>query len=134
MDGERFGTNAKGYGLAVASDRQALGCSRRANLKQVAEIERVNAMVTVGIIGDFNSESETHRATNEALQHAAHALATTVTVSWIPTIELSHGAVERALEPFDALWVAPGSPYRSMEGVLRGIRFAREQGWPFFGT
>lgn len=91
-------------------------------------------MVTVGIIGDFNSESETHRATNEALQHAAHALATTVTVSWIPTIELSHGAVERALEPFDALWVAPGSPYRSMEGVLRGIRFAREQGWPFFGT
>jgi len=91
-------------------------------------------MVTVGIIGDFNSESETHRATNDALHHAAHALGTTVTVSWIPTVELSHGAAGRALEPFDALWAAPGSPYRSMEGALRGIRFAREQGWPFFGT
>jgi CTP synthase (UTP-ammonia lyase) len=91
-------------------------------------------MVTVGIIGDFNPESEMHRATNEALQHAVHALATTVTVSWVPTVALSHGAVERALEPFDALWAAPGSPYRSMEGALHGIRFAREQGWPFFGT
>jgi CTP synthase (UTP-ammonia lyase) len=91
-------------------------------------------MVTVGIIGDFNPDSETHRATNEALQHAADALATTVTVSWVPTVALSHGAVERALEPFDALWAAPGSPYQSMEGALHGIRFAREQGWPFFGT
>lgn len=91
-------------------------------------------MVTVGIIGDLDSESETHRATNEALHHAARALATTVTISWIPTVELSRGAAERALEPFDALWASPGSPYCSMEGALRGIRFAREKGWPFFGT
>jgi CTP synthase (UTP-ammonia lyase) len=91
-------------------------------------------MVSVGIIGDFNPESETHRATNEALQHAAHALAMAVTVSWISTAELGDGAVERALDPFAALWAAPGSPYRSMEGALRGIRFAREQGRPFFGT
>jgi CTP synthase (UTP-ammonia lyase) len=87
-------------------------------------------MVTVGIIGDFNSESETHRATNEALHHAAHTLAITVTVSWIPTTELSHGAVEQALEPFDALWAAPGSPYRSMEGALRGIRLPESRDGP----
>jgi CTP synthase (UTP-ammonia lyase) len=91
-------------------------------------------MVTVGIIGDFNPESETHRATNEALQHAAHALAISVTVSWVPTIKLSQGAVADVLAPFDALWAAPGSPYASMDGALRGIRFAREQGWPFFGA
>jgi CTP synthase (UTP-ammonia lyase) len=91
-------------------------------------------MVTIGIIGDFNAESETHRATNEALHHATHALATPVTVSWLSTQELTQGGVTRVLESCDALWGAPGSPYRSMEGALRGIRFAREQGWPFFGT
>jgi CTP synthase (UTP-ammonia lyase) len=91
-------------------------------------------MVMIGIIGDFHSGAETHRATNEALQHAAHALATTITVSWVPTVELSQGAVEDTLASFDALWAAPGSPYVSMDGALRGIRFAREQGWPFFGT
>jgi CTP synthase (UTP-ammonia lyase) len=91
-------------------------------------------MVAIGIIGDFNSEAETHLATNEALQHAAHALATTATVSWVPTVELSRGVVSDSLASFDALWGAPGSPYVSMEGALRGIRFAREKGWPFFGT
>jgi CTP synthase (UTP-ammonia lyase) len=91
-------------------------------------------MATVGIIGDFNSESETHRATNEALQHAAQALAIPLTVAWFPTMDLSHGAVEDILASCDALWAAPGSPYASMDGALRGIRFAREQGWPFFGT
>jgi CTP synthase (UTP-ammonia lyase) len=81
-------------------------------------------MLTVGIIGDFDPASETHRATNEALRHAAHAIDTTVTASWLPTNELHTGAMERALRSFDALWAAPGSPYRDMGGALRAIQFA----------
>jgi CTP synthase (UTP-ammonia lyase) len=91
-------------------------------------------MLTVGIIGDFDPSSETHRATNEALHHAAHALGTAVTATWLPTGDLNTGAVAHVLESFDALWAAPGSPYRDMDGALRGIQFARERGWPFFGT
>jgi hypothetical protein len=91
-------------------------------------------MLTVGIIGDFDPGAETHRAINEALRHAAQALGTTVTATWLPTSEPSTGAVERVLGPFDALWAAPGSPYRDMDGALRGIQFARERGWPFLGT
>jgi len=91
-------------------------------------------MVAIGIIGDFNPEAETHRATNMALQDAAQALATKVTVSWVSTVELSEGVVSDRLASFDGLWSAPGSPYLSMEGALRGIRFAREKGRPFFAT
>ncbi len=91
-------------------------------------------MVTVGIIGDFKPESETHRATSEAVHHAAHALGTTAMVSWLPTSALHTGAVLQLLDPCDALWAAPGSPYVSMEGALRGIQFARERDRPFFGT
>ena len=91
-------------------------------------------MLTVGIIGDFDPGSETHRATNEALQHAAHALGMTVTATWLPTGDLNTGAVEQVLGSFDALCASPGSPYKDMEGALRGIQFAREQGWPFIGT
>jgi len=39
-----------------------------------------------------------------------------------------------ALETFDGLWAAPGAPYRSLQGGLTGIRFARERGVPFVGT
>jgi CTP synthase (UTP-ammonia lyase) len=129
----RMQPTGSGYALLGGSSA-TVGCSRRAKLRQVAESERVNAMVTVGIIGDFNPDSETRRATTEALQHAARALAIPVTVSWVSTVELSHGAVENGLTAFDALWAAPGSPYANMDGALRGIRFAREQGWPFVGT
>ena len=90
--------------------------------------------IAVGVIGDFNPSSETHRATNAALQHAADFLGVTVNVAWIATPELERTPADTALRGFHALWCAPASPYRSMSGALAGIRFARESGWPFFGT
>ncbi|MFE6288152.1 hypothetical protein [Streptomyces sp. NPDC057877] len=39
-----------------------------------------------------------------------------------------------AVRGFDAVWVLPGSPYRSEAGVLSAIRAARETGIPFLGT
>jgi len=32
------------------------------------------------------------------------------------------------------VWIAPGSPYRSLDGALRAIRFARERDWPLVAT
>ena len=33
-----------------------------------------------------------------------------------------------------AIWVVPGSPYKSMDGALTAIRYARESGVPYLGT
>ena len=90
--------------------------------------------IRIGIIGDFDPDHRSHRATNEALLQAAEFLSLTLEASWIPTESLAEGPVKMTLNPFDGLWSAPGSPYRSMAGALRGIRFARERGWPFLGT
>lgn len=76
----------------------------------------------IAIAGDYSDEFATHRAMLPALQHAgAEGL-------WIPTNE-----AERALK-FDGIWLAPGSPYVSLENVLALIRFARERQVPFLGT
>ncbi len=93
-----------------------------------------NRSIRIGIIGDFNPNYPSHRATNESLSHAATTLAKTVDVTWIPTESLDVEASEKILQPYDALWGSPGSPYKSMDGALRAIRFAREKGWPFIGT
>lgn len=90
--------------------------------------------VTIGVIGDFDPFSGTHRATNDALEHAAGALGTTVDVEWVPTLTLEGASAEATLRRFHGLWCAPGSPYQSMLGALSAIRFAREHGRPFFGT
>jgi CTP synthase (UTP-ammonia lyase) len=94
----------------------------------------MNRTLRVGIIGDFDPSYPSHIATNEALRHAARALSLSVGSSWLPTQSLDDRGSETALEQFDALWCAPGSPYKSMKGALRAIRFARERDWPFVGT
>ena len=38
------------------------------------------------------------------------------------------------LSGFDAIWVVPGSPYESTDGILSAVRTAREQQIPFLGT
>lgn len=87
----------------------------------------------IGIIGDFNPNNRSHVATNEALSHAATEAGTAIEVQWIPTPSLEEHTEQR-LRPFQALWCSPGSPYQSMAGALRAIRFAREQNKPFLGT
>lgn len=94
----------------------------------------MNDRLRVGIIGDFDPQLRSHIATNAAISHAASALSVTVECTWLPTPLLDAADNETALTPFDALWCAPASPYKSMHGALRAIRFAREKGWPFLGT
>jgi CTP synthase (UTP-ammonia lyase) len=90
--------------------------------------------IKVGIIGDYNPELRFHNTTNDALKHAAKALSLAVDFKWLPTQSLEDQSEQKKLEQVDALWCSPGSPYKSMDGALQGIRFARERGWPFIGT
>lgn len=94
----------------------------------------MNRPVVIGVIGDFDAILRHHITTNESLIHAAEALSISVETSWLPTESLADGPLDKTLEQYDALWCSPGSPYQSMEGALRGIRFARERGRPFIGT
>ena len=91
-------------------------------------------LIHIGILGDFNPDYHSHRATNVSLQHAAKALGREVESAWVPTPSLEGAQVEEILSPYDGLWASPGSPYRSMRGMLAGIEFARLCGRPFVAT
>jgi CTP synthase (UTP-ammonia lyase) len=89
--------------------------------------------LSVGVIGDFRPTYETHTATNLAFKHSADRIGVGVEVEWLPTPSLD-GNAEGKMDRFDAFLCAPGSPYKSAEGALNGIRFARESDRPFLGT
>ena len=89
--------------------------------------------VTIGIIGDFDQGNVTHRATSEAIHQASDLLNVTPSITWLPTEELEINADE-SVAGFDAVWSAPGGPYRSMRGALEAIRSARTADKPFIGT
>ena len=90
--------------------------------------------VRIGVIGDFNPEFHTHPAIAKALHHSAAKLDLPLEVEWVPTPALQHTGSEKTLAGFDGLIAAPGSPYRSFDGMLRGIEFARTRNWPFTAT
>jgi CTP synthase (UTP-ammonia lyase) len=89
--------------------------------------------ISIGVIGDFNPEFPPHPATNAAIEHSAASLGIGVEIRWLDTASLGEcDATE--LTDYDALWCAPGSPYRSLDGAVRAIRLAREADLPFLGT
>lgn len=91
-------------------------------------------MVNIGIIGDFDQNRPSHRATNDALNQAANHLSMRVDITWIATQSIPSSEGQGRLEQFAGLWAAPGSPYQSLDGALKGIQFARERNCPFLGT
>jgi CTP synthase (UTP-ammonia lyase) len=94
----------------------------------------MNRKVRIGIVADYKKENRYHIATNDSIAHAARSLNISAEPVWIDTDHLDGPDAEGRLTACDAIWCGTGSPFRSMEGALRAIRFAREQGWPFLGT
>ena len=91
----------------------------------------MSAILRIGLVGDHDDSITAHRAIPWALALASGVLGQTVQPTWLHTDMLTDA---RAVDGYDALWCVPGSPYRSMDGALRAIRFAREEGVPFLGT
>ena len=90
--------------------------------------------VRIGIIGDFEPAFHSHFATSAAIYDAAAQVQVPVELRWLPTPSLINSVAESVLSCWDGLVASPGSPYKSFDGMLRGIQFARERNWPFVGT
>ena len=88
----------------------------------------------IGVLGDYDPASPTLPAVARAIQHASEKLKIAVEVQWLSTDSLMVPELEKKLGSFDGLWAGPGSPYKSFDGMLRGIEFARRRDWPFVGT
>jgi len=87
----------------------------------------------IGIIGDYNQGYTGHRDTCEALDAAGLRTGVDVGYEWVAT-DAIEAAGPSIIDAFDGLWASPGSPYKSMDGALAGIRYAREHDRPFIGT
>ena len=80
----------------------------------------------IAVVGDFNAANVTHQFTNAALEHVGLGF------TWLPTD--APGEWDSRLAAYDGVWIAPASPYRSMDGALAAVRYARERGVPLVGT
>lgn len=97
-----------------------------------ARAPRPESMRTsIAIIGDFNAANRSHAATNEAIRHCCDAAKLDIDVEWFGTEKVK---TPGQLEQFNGLWIAPASPYKSMDGALLAIQTARQRRIPLLGT
>lgn len=87
--------------------------------------------VRIGLIGDYDAAVVAHQAIPRALRLVAGGFPRPVVEEWVPTTEIRDAG---RIREFAGLWCVPASPYRSMDGALCAIQFAREHGRPFLGT
>ncbi|MGE0159407.1 MAG: GNAT family N-acetyltransferase [Gemmatimonadales bacterium] len=88
--------------------------------------------VRIALVGDYDAGAVAHRAIPVALDRAAASVGTRVVHEWVGTETVD--PVSPRLAGFDGVWCVPVSPYRSAEGALAAIRFARERRVPFLGS
>ena len=90
--------------------------------------------IRIALVGDCDPAIRAHAAIPMALHLVADEMGCAVHPAWVDTTSLTKSATAGLLEPFNGIWCVPGSPYRSFDGALRAIRFARENSRPFLGT
>ncbi|GAA3837101.1 hypothetical protein ACFS5L_33265 [Streptomyces phyllanthi] len=79
----------------------------------------------VALVGNRNDHSPAHPRLEAFGPHLA------VELEWVASQNVT-GVAD--LAGYDGIWVIPGSPYVSRDGVLTAIRHARETGVPYLGT
>ncbi|MBO1335516.1 hypothetical protein [Streptomyces sp. VRA16 Mangrove soil] len=92
---------------------------------------RPHAPARVALVGDRSPNVVAHTRVPLLLEALATREHLVLDAYWISSEDAE---LPDAVRDFDAVWVLPGSPYRSEAGVLAAIRTAREQGIPFLGT
>jgi CTP synthase len=93
--------------------------------------------VHIGIVGKYVEYEDSYKSLKEALVHGAVAHNLKLNLTWVEAEGLEGRDGERdyemQLEGFDGILVPGGFGKRGIEGMLNGIRYAREKKVPYFG-
>ncbi|MGH2489767.1 MAG: glutamine hydrolyzing CTP synthase, partial [Candidatus Limnocylindria bacterium] len=102
----------------------------------VARIRAPRPEVAIAIVGKYTELPDAYISVSEALKHAALHHRVDVKVRWIGAEHFERVESEdvaRELEGVAGVLVPGGFGYRGVEGMIRAIRWAREQQVPFLG-
>jgi CTP synthase len=95
-------------------------------------LEHPDATVTVAMVGKYVDLTESYKSLSEALIHAGIHTRTRVEIRYVDSEVLETDGLG-ALEGADAILVPGGFGERGIEGKIRAITHAREQGIPYLG-
>src|SRR4051794_4983003 len=89
--------------------------------------------VTIGLIGKYIELQDAYKSILESFIHAGAMNECKVQVVNVHSEFINDENVAEKLDGLDGLLVAPGFGHRGIEGKIIAVKYARENGLPFFG-
>lgn len=89
--------------------------------------------VTIGLIGKYIELQDAYKSILESFIHAGAINECKVQVVNVHSEFITDDNVGEKLDGLDGLLVAPGFGHRGIEGKITAVKYARENGLPFFG-
>ncbi|MEJ7808926.1 MAG: CTP synthase [Gemmatimonadaceae bacterium] len=100
----------------------------------VSRVTHPRNRVRIAVVGKYTSLVDSYKSVHEALIHGGIGNDVGVEIDWLSSDLFT--TAERTAEilgEFDGLLVPGGFGVRGVDGMVEGIRFARETGLPYFG-
>jgi CTP synthase len=131
--------------LAMLRERLDLICLKKLNIANYSEpelgkwkefldkLKYPKSKVTIGLIGKYIELQDAYKSILEAFIHAGAMNECKVQVVNVHSEFITQENVAEKLSSLDGLLVAPGFGHRGVEGKILAVKYAREEGLPFFG-
>ncbi|HLL84030.1 MAG TPA: CTP synthase [Longimicrobium sp.] len=92
-----------------------------------------NGVVRIAVVGKYVALIDSYKSVQEALIHGGIAADAKVKIDWLSSEDFENGGGAEKLAGYHGLLIPGGFGVRGVEGMLSAIRWARENGLPFFG-
>ncbi len=99
----------------------------------IQRVKGLNKELTIKMVGKYVQLPDAYLSVNEALRHAGYYENSTVHIDWINAEDINDENVGDMLKEADGILVPGGFGQRGIEGMIKAIRFAREEKIPFLG-
>jgi CTP synthase len=131
--------------LLMLRERLDLYVMKKLNIKEFGEpqldkwkgfldkLKYPKSKVTIGLIGKYVELQDAYKSILESFIHAGAMNEAKVQVINVHSEFITNENVAEKLEGLDGLLVAPGFGTRGIDGKIIAVKYARENGLPFFG-
>jgi CTP synthase len=99
----------------------------------VKRVKSPRAETRVAVVGKYIEVKDSYKSLIEALAHGGIANEARVEVRWVDAEQVEREGAARLFADVHGILVPGGFGDRGIEGKIQAVRYAREQGVPYFG-
>lgn len=101
--------------------------------EMVINEKRYKNQVKIALVGKYVDLKDAYLSVYESLKHAAYSNEVTVKIDAINSSDLVNDNLDAYFKDYQGIIVPGGFGGRDVEGIIATIRYARENGIPYFG-